>query len=133
MKKAVVSVTNDLVTDQRVMRTNEVLLQMGIEPTFVGRKLPESLDFKKNYPHRRFRLWFRKGFLFYANYNFRLFWYLLFHRFDVYISNDLDTLLPNFLVATIKRKPLIYDSHEYFTGVPEIQNRPLVKKVWTSL
>lgn len=133
MKKAVVSVTNDLVTDQRVMRTNEVLLQMGIEPTFVGRKLPESLDFKKPYPHRRFKLWFTKGFLFYANYNFRLFWYLLFHRFDIYISNDLDTLLPNYLVSAIKRKPLIYDSHEYFTGVPEIQNRPFVKKVWTSL
>lgn len=133
MKKAVVSVTNDLVTDQRVMRTNEVLLQMGVEPTFVGRKLPESLHFKKDYPHRRFKLWFRKGFLFYANYNFRLFWYLLFHRFDLYISNDLDTLLPNYIVSSLKRKPLIYDSHEYFTGVPEIQNRPLVKKVWTGL
>lgn len=133
MKKAVVTVTNDLVTDQRVMRTNEVLLEMGFEPTFVGRELPGSMPFKKSYPHKRFKLWFKKGFLFYATYNLRLFWYLLFHRFDLYISNDLDTLLPNFLVSKLKGKPLIYDSHEYFTGVPEIQHRPIVKKVWTSL
>lgn len=133
MKKAVVTVTNDLVTDQRVMRTNEVLLSMGIEPTFLGRELPGSLPFEKSYPHKRFRLFFKKGFLFYASYNLRLFWYLLFHRFDLYISNDLDTLLPNYLVSKLKNKPLIYDSHEYFTGVPEIQHRPVVKKVWTSL
>lgn len=133
MKKAVVSVTNDLVTDQRVMRTIGVLQELGFEPVFVGRKLPESLPFSKEYRHFRFKLWFNKGFLFYANYNLRLFFFLLFHRFDLYISNDLDTLLPNFLVSRLKRKPLIYDSHEYFTGVPEIQNRPLVKAVWTGL
>lgn len=133
MKKAVVTVTNDLVTDQRVMRTNEVLLSMGIRPTFVGRQWSDSMPFSKPYPHKRFKLWFHKGFLFYAAYNLRLFWYLLFNNFDLYISNDLDTLLPNFLIAKLKGKPIIYDSHEYFTGVPEIQNRPFVKKVWTTL
>jgi glycosyltransferase involved in cell wall biosynthesis len=133
MKKAVVTVTNDLVTDQRVMRTIEVMRQMGFEPTFVGRKLTNSLALNKPYPTHRFDLWFNTGFLFYANYNLRLFFFLLFRRYDLYLSNDLDTLLPNFLVATIRRKALIYDSHEYFTGVPEIQHRPIVKAVWTTL
>lgn len=133
MKKAVVTVTNDLVTDQRVMRTVGVLRELGFEPTFVGRQLPQSMPFNKPYPSHRFRLWFNKGFLFYANYNIRLFFFLLFRRYDLYLSNDLDTLLPNYLISKIKGKPLVYDSHEYFTGVPEIQHRPVVKAVWTRL
>ena len=33
----------------------------------------------------------------------------------------------------VKKSIVVYDSHEYFLGVPEIQNRPLVKKVWSSI
>lgn len=132
-KKVVVSVTNDLVTDQRVQRTISVLLQMGYQVHFVGRQLPNSMPASFPYPFTRFKLWFNKGFLFYANYNLHLFWFLLWLKADVYLANDLDTLAPNALVAKWRKKPLVYDSHEYFTGVPEIQHRPFVKKVWITL
>jgi len=33
-------------------------------------------------------------------------------------------------VSKIKNLPLVYDSHEYFTGVPELNGRPFVKRVW---
>lgn len=115
------------------MRTISVLMELGFQPTFIGRKLADSQAFEKEYPSIRFKLPFHKGFLFYASYNLRLFWHFLFHRYDLYLSNDLDTLLPNYLIAKIRGKPLVYDSHEYFCGVPEIQNRPLVKQVWTKL
>lgn len=130
-KSVVISVSNDLVTDQRVARSIEVLQSLEYTVTLVGRKLPKSLDLKRSYKTHRFKLWFHTGFLFYANYNLRLFFFLLFKKYDLYFSNDLDTLLPNLLVSKLKSKKLIYDSHEYFLGVPEIQNRPIVKKVWS--
>jgi glycosyltransferase involved in cell wall biosynthesis len=134
VKKVLISVSNDLATDQRVQRHISMLLQKEYKVNFIGRKLPQSLDFSpEEYQVKRFRLIFNTGFLFYANFNVRLFFYLLFTKADLYFSNDLDTLLPNYLASKLFGKPLIYDSHEYFTGVPEIQNRPKVKWFWTRL
>ncbi len=73
---------------------------------------------------------FKKGAFFYAFLNIRLFFKLLFAKADVFWANDLDTLPANAFVAKLRNKKLIYDSHEFFTEVPEIQSRPFVKGVW---
>lgn len=78
----------------------------------------------------RAKLLFNKGPLFYASLNVFLFFKILFSRVDFLWANDLDTLPANWLVSLIQRKPLIYDSHEYFTEVPEIQHKPFVKRIW---
>ena len=109
------------------------LLKNNFNITLIGRLLDDSRPIDRAYKTKRFNLIFNKGVLFYAEYNLRLFFFLLFKKHDIYHANDLDTLLPMWLVSTFYRKKLVYDTHEYFTGVPEIQNRYFVKKVWSTI
>ena len=131
MKKVSLSVINDLVTDNRVHKVAVSLQKMGFEPVLIGRILPESDRIERTYSTHRMKLLFRKGFLFYLEYNLRLFFYLLKTKVDILVANDLDTLPANFMASRIKQKPLVYDSHEYFTEVPELLGRPVVRGTWT--
>jgi len=132
-KKVIISVTNDLVSDKRVNKVALSLLKFGYDVTVVGRVLPNSLAVKFPYAFKRFRLPFKTGMLFYASYNIRLFFFLLFSKADVFLSNDLDSLVANYLASVLKRKKLVYDSHELFTEVPELTNRIRTKKVWLAI
>ena len=132
-RKIIVSVTNDLVVDQRVAKVCSTLSDSGNKVLLVGRELKGSLPISRNYQTKRFKLFFNKGFLFYANYNIRLFLFLLFKEVDILWSNDLDTLPANYLASKVKGKKLVYDSHEYFTEVPELVHRPNVQKVWLQI
>jgi glycosyltransferase involved in cell wall biosynthesis len=130
LKRILISVTNDLTTDQRVEKTCEVLSEIGYDVLLVGRKLKKSLPIQRNYETIRFRLLFNKGFLFYAEFNIRLFIFLLFTKKDLLFSNDLDTLLPNYIIGKLQNKKLVFDSHELFSEIPELVNKQRVKKVW---
>ncbi len=134
MKKVHLSVTNDLFTDQRVLKMARTLYNMGFDVHLCGVKRKDSKPFNPEFATvMRLPLLFHKKFLFYAEYNLKLFFHLLFRRYDILVANDLDTLLPNHLISRLKRKPLVYDTHEYFTGTPEVVSRPFVYKVWKGL
>lgn len=97
----------------------------------IGRKLPDSPPIT-DWPFRteRMRLLVNKGPLFYTFFMLRLFFKLLFKKAGLLYANDLDTLLPNYLISRLKRIPLIYDSHELFCDVPELLQTPLKRKIW---
>ena len=131
MKRVIISVTNDLATDQRVDRVCNTLVKMGFDVLLVGRIRKQSLLLKpRQYRVKRMRLLFSKGLCFYAEYNIRLFFFLLFHKAHLLVSNDLDTLLANYLASGIRRLPHVHDCHEYFRGVPELNGRPGTIRAW---
>ena len=130
--RVLVSVTNDLYTDQRVHKVCMFLLSQRYEVQLIGRRRRSSVPLpKRPYSTVRMPLLFEKGALFYAFFNLRLFLRLFFSRADILLANDLDTLLANHWAKKFKRKArLVYDSHEYFTEVPELIHRPKVRKIW---
>jgi len=130
-KSIYIAVTNDLVIDQRVHRTAMTLLETGAKPVLVGFKRPASQEIPdRPYRMRRLSPVFQKGILFYACVNLRLFFFLLFRKSSLLVSNDLDTLPGVFLAARIKSIPLVFDSHEYFTELPELVDRRFVRRIW---
>ncbi len=130
----ILAVTNDIHTDQRVIRTACSLQKLNAGITVIGRRIrhtPVELDPRFRTIHMG--LIFKNGPLFYAEFNIRLFLRLLLMKSDILVSNDLDTLPAVYLSSSIKKAVLVYDSHEYFTEVPELKDRRLTRKIWEKI
>jgi len=124
-------VTNDIVTDQRVNRIAHTLLKLSSEICIAGIKRKKSLPLQNNDIRSiRFRMVFLKGPMFYLEYNIRLFFFLLFTRSDILVADDLDTLPAVYFASVLKKRPIVYDSHEYFTELPELVDRESVRRIW---
>jgi glycosyltransferase involved in cell wall biosynthesis len=131
MKKIYFTVTNDLTYDQRMIRICTSLSNVGYDVWLIGRNRPNSEPLNKQvFQQKRLNCFFERGKFFYLEYNIRLFFFLLFNRFDAVCSIDLDTILAGYYSSFMKRKICIYDAHEYFTEVPEVVQRPKTKRIW---
>jgi glycosyltransferase involved in cell wall biosynthesis len=54
-------------------------------------------------------------------------------NFDLINSIDLDTILPTYFCSGLLKKSLVFDSHEYFTEVPELIGRNTIRKIWDTI
>jgi glycosyltransferase involved in cell wall biosynthesis len=127
----VFTVTTDLSYDQRMIRICTSLTNAGYNVTLVGRQLRSSIPLSSQpFKQKRIGCFFEKGKLFYAEYNIRLFFYLLFKKMDCIGAVDLDTILPCYFVSRIKKTKRVYDAHELFCEMKEIVTRPGIYKMW---
>ena len=131
MSSIIFTVTNDISYDRRMHRICTSLASHGFEVMIIGRKLSYSVPIPHvNYGTKRVSCFFNRGKLFYLEYNIRLFFILLLTRAEIYAAVDLDTIIPCFTVAILQGKRKAYDAHEYFSEVPEVVHRPLVRSIW---
>ena len=120
--RIVMAVSNDMLTDQRIMRHVAALSEAGYEVDTVCRT---------DLPVR-----WQRGWRFYAAFNWRLWRRIKSEvnsgKYGIVWANDADTLLGCWLAAHGRCK-LVMDAHELFPEVPEIQEKPLVKRVWRTI
>lgn len=129
--RIVFTVTNELHYDQRMIRICHSLFDTGFDVELVGVRFSSSAPLRtRSFHQKRIKMLFKKGFAFYAEYNIRLFIYLLFKKFDTICCVDLDTMLPAYFISVLRKKQRVYDAHEYFSQMKEIVRRPRVYKVW---
>jgi glycosyltransferase involved in cell wall biosynthesis len=130
----VFTVTTDLTYDQRMIRICTSLANAGYAVILVGRKLKASFPLSTQpFTQKRINCFFEKGKLFYAEYNIRLFFFLLFKKMNCICAIDLDTILPCYFVSKIKKIKKVYDAHELFCEMKEIATRPGIYKVWKKI
>ena len=131
LKKIVFTVTNDLNYDQRMIRICTSLAAAGYDVLLTGVQRKGSTPLSQRpYRQKRLECIFQTGIGFYAEYNTRLFFFLLFQKADILCCIDLDTMLPVWLAARMRNKMPVYDAHEYFSQQKEVISRPGVYRVW---
>ena len=133
-KKIFFTVTNDLVFDQRMQRICTSMVSFGYDVTLVGREKTDSLALLHlPFKQVRLKLHNQKGKLFYLEYNYKLYQYLLAQEMDAICAIDLDTIVPVYLVSKKKRIPRMYDAHEFFTEMIEVKRRPYIHFIWKKI
>ncbi len=134
MPKLIFTVTNDLNYDQRMQRICYSLSKNGYQVILVGRKLKTSLPLNQSTFHqKRLSCFFAKGPFFYVEFNFRLFFYLLYTKFDIVCAIDIDTIIPCYAASFLKQQKRVYDAHELFSEQKEIIRRKNIHAVWSML
>ena len=103
---------------------------MGFDVTVVGSIFRDKSELKRPYNIHRLEMFFRKGHLFYFEFNIRLFLFAIRGRFDILVANGLDTLPGIGMTAFLKRKPFVYDSYDLFTESAEMIGRPIGRWFW---
>lgn len=123
-------VSNGIQYDQRMIRIATSLQKEGYQICLVGRKKKAEGIPSYSFNTHLLRCYFTTGVLFYLEFNLRLFIHLCSNKREVIYAVDVDTLPATYIYHLIFSKPFVFDSHELFTEVPELQNHKVKKWIW---
>jgi len=132
--KIICTVTNDITHDRRMQRICSSLAEYGFDVLLVGREKSTSVSLG-TYAFKTYRLKLKNGSgpLFYYEYNRKLAKYLKSQTADIIYAVDTDTLMAAAKSAKTNKVKLVYDAHEYFSEVPELEHKPVKKWIWKYL
>lgn len=129
------SVINNYQGDQRVQKQIRSLRKFGFETEVIATDLRGNPKLDFDYPVQIIRLSNQDGMRMYLEFNRKLFGRLMrtVKKGDILLANDVDSLLPNYLVSKIRKAPIVFDSHEIFSELPSLTGRKFKKKIWKML
>lgn len=133
-KKIITSAFSNLYTDQRIEKICQTLHENGYEVELIGNNWKGSEEMARPYPFSRIQLFSKSLKTAYFEFNWKLY-YELKKKADqntILHANDIDALLPNYLIAKKLNIPLVFDSHEIFSEMPAIQGK-MSQKLWRYL
>ncbi|MDE3183592.1 MAG: glycosyltransferase [Bacteroidota bacterium] len=114
-----------------MIRICNTLSAAGHQVILIGVKFGDSPSLEeKKYEQKRVKVFRKKGFGFYFEYNMKLFFFLLLQKADIFCCIDLDTMLPVYFISVLKNRKRVYDAHEYFSEQKEILTRRNVYRFW---
>ena len=119
--------------DRRLIRISDALKEASYQVTWISRTLGKRANNSSEKTNEIINTIFKRGILFYLEFNFRLFKKLLKYPHAIINSIDLDTLLAGWLAAKFSEQPLVFDAHEIFYEVPELEGKPFKKWIWKRL
>ena len=132
--KVIVSAFSNLATDQRVEKVCQSLSTNAYELELIGNNWGGLPQMARGYSFSRILLRSKILKFAYVEFQWKLYTELL-KKADqncILLANDLDSLLPNYLVSKKLGIPMVFDSHEIFTEMPSLQGR-FTQKIWRRL
>ncbi len=133
-KKIITSAFSNLYTDQRIEKVCRTLHENGFDIELIGNDWNGAEKMSRPYPFSRIKLASKSLKTAYFEFNWKLY-HELKKKADkntILHANDLDALLPNYLIAKKLNIPLVFDSHEIFSEMPAIQGK-MSQKLWRYL
>ncbi|WP_312392939.1 glycosyltransferase [Chryseobacterium sp.] len=133
-KKIITSAFSNLYTDQRIEKVCRTLHENGYEIDLIGNDWNGAEEMSRPYSFSRIKLISKSLKTAYFEFNLKLY-HELKKKADkntILHANDIDALLPNYLIAKKLNIPLVFDSHEIFSEMPAIQGK-MSQKLWRYL